>query len=119
MKRAHRLRRPDQFYRARRQGYSWETRLLILQAVANRRRMTRCGFVVSKRIGGSVERNRAKRRLREAVRLIYQHIVPGWDVVFIIRTPAVLTVDFTQLQSLIEQLLRQASLWQELPSQEV
>lgn len=119
MKRAHRLRRPEQFQHARHHGRSWESRLLILQTVANRRRTTRCGFVVSKRIGGSVERNRAKRRVREAVRLIYQHIAPGWDVVFIIRTPAVITVDFTQLQSLIEQLLRQASLWQELPSQEV
>jgi ribonuclease P protein component len=119
MKRAHRLRRPEQFHRVRQQGRSWETRLLRLQAVANRRRTTRCGFVVSKRIGGSVERNRAKRRVREAVRLIYHHIAPGWDVVFIIRTPAVITIEFTQLQSLVEQLLRQASLWQELPSQEV
>lgn len=90
----------------------------MLQAARNRGHVTRCGFVVSKRIGGSVERNRAKRRMREAVRLLYEHIVPGWDVVFIVRSPAVITVDFTHLQSLVEQLLRGASLWRELPAKE-
>ena len=116
MKRTQRLRRPDQFQRARREGRSWDTPLLLLQAVNNRRRATRCGFVVSTRIGGAVERNRAKRRVREAVRLAYHFIPPSWDLVFVIRSPAVSTTEFTQLQALIEHLLRRAGLWQAPPT---
>ena len=44
------------------------------------------GFTATKKIGGAVQRNRAKRRLREAARAILaQHGVPGSDYVFIAR----------------------------------
>lgn len=45
-----------------------------------------CGFTATKRIGGAVVRNRAKRRLREAARkLLPLHAAPGRDYVFIAR----------------------------------
>lgn len=113
MKRADRLRRPDQFQRARRDGRSWSTPLVALNTIANKRRGTRCGFVVGKRVGNAVERNRARRRLREAVRLAFDRIIPGWDLVFVARSPAVATVEFTELQAIVEQLLRRAGLWRE------
>ena len=48
--------------------------------------LVRAGFTATKRIGGAVERNRAKRRLREAVRLILPDLAhPGTDYVFIAR----------------------------------
>ena len=113
MKRAYRLRKPVQFQRARRDGRSWSTPLVALNAVGNKRRGTRCGFVVGKRIGKAVERNRARRRLREAVRLAFDHIAPGWDLVFVARSPTVATVKFTELQATVEQLLRHAGIWRE------
>ena len=113
MKRAYRLRKPDQFQRARRDGRSWSTPLVALNAVGNKRRGTRCGFVVGKRIGNAVERNRARRRLREAVRLVFERIVPGWDLVFVARSPSVATIEFTELQATVELLLRRAGVWQE------
>ena len=46
----------------------------------------RIGFKATKRIGGAVERNRAKRRLREAARQILPELgQPGVDYVFIAR----------------------------------
>lgn len=113
MKRAYRLRKPDQFQRARRDGRSWGGSLVTLNAVGNKRRGTRCGFVVGKRVGKAVDRNRARRRLREVVRIAFDRIAPGWDLVFVVRSPAVATVEFTELQATVEQLLRRAGIWQE------
>ncbi len=48
--------------------------------------LIRVGFTATKKIGGSVERNRAKRRLREAARLLLPlHGRPSCDYVFIAR----------------------------------
>src|SRR5690349_12670260 len=48
--------------------------------------LVRAGFTATKRIGGAVERNRAKRRLREAARLLLPALAsPGFDYVFIAR----------------------------------
>ena len=113
MKRAYRLRRPDQFRRARREGRTFTTPLLTLNVVAGRRRRIRCGFVVGKQIGTAVRRNRAKRRLREAVRLALPAITPGYDLVFVVRSPELLTVSFVSLQQAVEQLLRRAQVWQQ------
>ena len=48
--------------------------------------LVRAGFTATKRIGGAVERNRAKRRLREAERLLLPALAsPGFDYVFVAR----------------------------------
>ena len=48
--------------------------------------LIRAGFTATRKIGGSVERNRAKRRLREAARLLLPlHGRPACDYVFIAR----------------------------------
>jgi ribonuclease P protein component len=54
----------------------------------------RVGFTVSRALGGAVQRNRMKRRLREAVRMTRPAAGPNADVV-INPKKSVLTVDFT------------------------
>jgi len=107
--RSQRLRRPDQFQRVRREGRSWSHSLLVLNAAPNRVRRTRCGIVVGKRIGGAVDRNRAKRRVREAVRLAYTTIQPGWDLVFVVR-PGVMGAAFASIQAAVLSLLERSGL---------
>lgn len=111
MKRAYRLRTPEQYQRVRRDGRSWDVALLALNAAPNRRQVSRCGFVTAKRLGGAVIRNRIRRRLREAVRLAYNAIAPGWDLVFIARSPALADIGFQQLQAMIQEILQKAGAW--------
>ena len=54
----------------------------------------RIGFTVSRALGGAVQRNRMKRRLREAVRMTRPAAGPNADVV-INPKKSLLTVDFT------------------------
>lgn len=59
--------------------------------------VTRFGFTVSKKVGKAVERNRIKRRLKEALRLLPAELAPiATDVVVVARRPA-LDMDFTDL----------------------
>jgi ribonuclease P protein component len=49
----------------------------------------RFGFTVTKKLGGAVKRNRMRRRLKEAVRLVQQqHAAEEFDYVLIARSPA-------------------------------
>jgi len=70
---------------------------------------SRFGFSISKRIGNAVERNRIKRRLREAIRLRMDSIKAGWDIVFIARRP-IRTADYHELDVACARLLRRAHL---------
>jgi ribonuclease P protein component len=58
----------------------------------------RVGFTVSRALGGAVERNRMKRRLRESVRLTRPDKEPSADVV-INPKKALLTAEFASLLS--------------------
>lgn len=58
----------------------------------------RVGFTCSKRLGGAVKRNRAKRRLREAARLILPNsALNGWDYVLVGIPDKTINLDFSTL----------------------
>jgi ribonuclease P protein component len=65
----------------------------------------RIGFTVGKALGGAVQRNRIKRRLREAVRL---GMASGSVPVDLVINPkrSVVTADFATLQSEVAQALQ-------------
>ncbi len=61
------------------------------------------GFATPKKLGGSVVRNRLRRRLREAVRLSLEGLGAGWMVVIQARSPA-LEAPFGSLRMEVEKL---------------
>jgi ribonuclease P protein component len=68
----------------------------------------RVGFTVGKVLGGAVERNRIKRRMREAVRLSWSACEGPVDVVFNPRK-SVLTLPFAELVNEVARGLRLAA----------
>ena len=63
-------------------------------------RAIRVGFTCSKKVGNSVERNRAKRRLREIARMILPASGQnGWDYVLIGKAKVTAARLFTALQA--------------------
>ena len=111
MERRSRLRGRARFLVIRERGGRWVHPKIILGGMPNGLELARCGFVVSSKLGGAVVRNRVRRRVREAVRLCYPHIAPGWDLVWIARSP-ILGAGFQDIAAAVVKLLRQADLWQ-------
>ena len=109
MKRLHSLRERQRFQQVRSEGKSWAGPLLVLCALPNDSETSRFGFSVSRRLGNAVQRNRARRRLREAVRRALPSIANGWDLVFIAR-PALSQAGFDEIEAACLTLLRRAQL---------
>jgi len=95
---AHRIgrlkRRPD-FLSAAASGKKWVSPTVIVQVRDNEGPENRIGFTTTRKLGGAVVRNRIRRRLKEAARLV---MPPGGhhDIVLIGR-PETETCDFAQL----------------------
>ena len=90
------------FRRLTTQGQKWVAGSFILQAAnlsqePDKEVHPRMGYTVSKKVGKAVIRNKVKRRLREAVRLVFsEKKYPTTDYVLIART-GVHTKKFDQL----------------------
>jgi len=109
VRRQYRLRSKKRFQQVRRQGRSYKHRLIILVILPNNLPYSRFGFTASKRIGNAVKRNRVRRLMREAVRLGWEDIIPGKDVVCIARRP-IATATFQDVQAACQLMLAQAGL---------
>lgn len=66
---------------------------------------TRFGLSTGRKLGGAVVRNRVRRRLREALRIVSPSLRPGWDVLIIAR-PALVEADHETLVGALHQILR-------------
>jgi ribonuclease P protein component len=80
-----RLRTRAEFDRVFRRGFRLDGRLFLVLAAPNGRVEDRLGLAVSRRVGGAVERNRARRLLRESFRRLGPGDRGGLDLVVVAR----------------------------------
>jgi len=109
LKRSDSLKRKKEFRYTYRAGKSVPGHLTVLVYTKNRQSKTRVGFSVSKKIGGAVQRNRVKRRLREAITPLLPSLKPGYNIIFIARSP-LLEAPFQSISGGISSQLRKAHL---------
>lgn len=74
-----------EFSRIYRRGKYLSGRLVVLHYVSHSRNCNRIGVTTSKNIGGSVQRNRMRRLLRESYRLNEPRIKKGFDLILLGR----------------------------------
>src|SRR5688572_24036993 len=82
------LRRRADFEAIGRHGTARSTPLLVLRWMRTDRTESRIGLSTPRTLGGAVQRNRVRRRLRELVRERIGGIGPGWDLLLIARPAA-------------------------------
>jgi ribonuclease P protein component len=114
LKRRFRLTRATDFERVRRFGKSYAHPLIVLITLPNEMDISRFASGAGRSLGNSVQRNRAKRILREIVRQSFPRIAPGWDVILLARKP-MSTAGFKEVEVAINNLLIKANLLEDPP----
>lgn len=70
-------------------------------------RPPRAGVAASRKVGGAVVRNRAKRLLRESVATVIRELPPGTDVV-LVATPSIVGKSFQDVRASVEGAVKRA-----------
>jgi ribonuclease P protein component len=84
---------------------------MVVVVCTNEIEALRIGVVAGRVVGKAVQRNRAKRLLREAIRPYLMLLPPGWDILLIARQPLAET-GLGRVQETLRTLLGRARLLQ-------
>lgn len=79
------LRNKKDFSRIYSKGKSIGDRYVVLFFKKNNQDYSRAAFLASKKVGNSVKRNRARRLMKESIRLLDFKLPCGYDYIFIAR----------------------------------
>jgi ribonuclease P protein component len=79
------LRDNRDFQRLYRRGKKAVSGMFAVYCAKNPVCLARVGITTGKKLGGAVVRNRARRQVREIVRLSAERLLPGNDVVVVVR----------------------------------
>jgi ribonuclease P protein component len=99
------LRRKGDFDALARVGTTRSSPLLVLRALRTDGATTRIGLSTPRSLGGAVQRNRVRRRLRALVRERYGALGRGWDLLVIAR-PAAAQATYGDLREALTSVLQ-------------
>ena len=103
------LRHKADFDALARSGTARSNRLLVLRTLRTDRTETRVGLSTPRSLGGAVQRNRVRRRLRELIRERQGGIGAGWDLLLIARPEASLA-SHAELREALGSLLERSEI---------
>jgi ribonuclease P protein component len=104
------LTRSSEIQRVRRLGKSNAHPLIVLMVYKiDAAKPTRLAIIAGKAVGGAVQRNRAKRRLRAVFQELFYKIPSGFDLVVIARK-SILNASYQEIQSAIREVCEKARL---------
>jgi ribonuclease P protein component len=107
-----RLKERHRFQAVYRRGRSWANADMVVHVLGRPGAGTQFGFVVGKKLGGAVQRNRVRRLLREACRGLVPGVPPGVDIVIVGR-PAAAEAPLGRLAEGMRTLFQRAGVWTE------
>jgi len=109
MERRFRLTRSIEFKRVRDEGKSYAHPFVVLIVCSTQLDHPQIGVTASHNIGGAIQRNRAKRLLREAARNLLPSLRPA-DIVLIARAPLA-KANLKETRQALEKLFTRADLF--------
>jgi ribonuclease P protein component len=102
----HRMTRTADFAAVRAGGAAYRGAHCLVVVVSIPGEPTRVGFVASRRgVGGAVQRNRARRRIREIVRRRWSRVAQGGYLLMFVAFRSAVTVSHQELASDVEKVL--------------
>jgi ribonuclease P protein component len=91
-------------------GKSLKEDFLILKTIKNNLKVSRFGFIISKKVSKKANiRNKIKRRLSELVRLKMKTIKKGIDCL-LITVPGLETKDFWEIEEIVNNLFKKSGI---------
>ena len=107
MQKQYRLTSSRSFDYLYRHGAAYKNAILVLYVAKSKLSLPKVGFSVGKKVGGAVQRNRTKRRLREAFRLEIGRVAKNNSYVVVARTGSA-ERSYEELKEALIALLKQA-----------
>jgi ribonuclease P protein component len=104
------LSRPQDFEAVQRVGTIRSHTLMLARFRRTDLEDTRFGLSTGRKLGSAVVRNRVRRQLREALRVMAPSFQPGWDVLIIAR-PALVEADHDELVGALRRLLQRGGVF--------
>ena len=104
-----RLTHSDDIKRVRQEGKSFAHPALVLGFIPNRLDQNRIAVIAGRSVGGAVQRNFAKRRLRSAFQQFQEGLKQGYDLILIARKP-ILEIPYASLLEGLDSLIRRTEL---------
>lgn len=93
-------------------GKHFTSSVVVTYIARNRHKNNRIGITASKKIGNAVKRNRARRIIKEAYRLMKNNLRGGYDLVFVARSKTA-EVKMGKVKNDIKEHLKRAGLYYE------
>jgi len=93
----------------RSEGRSLAHPSVVVGFLPNQIEQNRLAVIAGRSVGGAVQRNFAKRRIRSVIQTLDEFLKQGFDIIFIARR-SILDIEYQSLVEALQQLLDRAGL---------